>query len=81
MSGRRGTYIYRPDSELKVLVDLGSKPLIYSAQTRNAITANRHITFVAEKGREYSAEEVINMMSLSFFDPFTNPDQLENSTE
>ena len=81
VSGRRGTYIYRPDSELKVLVDLGSKPLIYSAQTRNAITANRHITFVAEKGREYSAEEVINMMSLSFFDPFTNPDQLENSTE
>lgn len=81
VNGRNGTYIYRPDTELKVLVDLGAKPLIYSAQTRNAITANRHITFVAEKGREYSVEEVVNMMSFSFFDPFTNPDQLENSPE
>lgn len=81
VNGRSGTYIYRPDTELKVLVELGSKPLVYSAQTRNAITANRHITFVAEKGREYSAEEVLNMMYASFFDPFTNPDQLESSEQ
>lgn len=81
VDGRSGTYIYRPDTELKVLVDLGAKPLIYSAQTRNAITANRHITFVAEKGRQYSAEEVVNMMAYSFFDPFTNPDQIEPSSE
>jgi len=81
VDGRSGTYIYRPDTELKILADLGAKPLVYSAQTRNAITANRHITFVAEKGRQYSAEEVLNMMSYSFFDPFTNPAQLENSGE
>lgn len=81
VDGRSGTYIYRPDTELKVLVDLGAKPLVYSAQTRNAITANRHITFVAEKGRQYSAEEVVNMMAYSFFDPFTNPDQIEPSSE
>ena len=81
VDGRSGTYIYRPDTELKVLTDLGAKPLIYSAQTRNAITANRHITFVAEKGRQYTVEEVVNMMTYSFFDPFTNPDQIENSEE
>lgn len=81
VNGRSGTYIYRPDTELKALVDLGAKPLLYSAQTRNAITANRHITFVAEKNREYSAEEVVNMMFASFFAPFTNPDQLESVPE
>lgn len=79
VNGRSGTYIYRPDSELKILADLGVKPLLYSAQTRNAITANRHITIVAEAGREYSIDEVVNMLYYGFFDPFSNPDQLENA--
>ncbi len=69
VDGRSGTYLYRQDNELQALVSLGANPLAYSNQVRAAVTNNRHISLLVEP-LTYSAEEVRNMMSLSFFDPF-----------
>lgn len=69
LNGKRGTYIYTPDTNLAALQELASSPLLYSSQTFDAIKRNRHITALIQHNHEYTSDELRELLWNSFVDP------------
>lgn len=82
LNGKRGTYIYTPDTNLATLQELASSPLLYSSQTFDAIKRNRHITALIQHNHEYTADELRDLLWNSFVNPEAEqseqPEQTEN---
>lgn len=73
LNGKRGTYIYTPDTNLAALQELASSPLLYSSQTFDAIKRNRHITALIQRNHEYTTDELSELLWNSFVDPEAEP--------
>lgn len=71
LNGKRGTYIYTPDTNLAALQELASSPLLYSSQTFDALKLNRHITALIQRNHEYTADELRDLLWNSFVDSET----------
>lgn len=69
LNGKRGTYIYTPDTNLAALQELASNPLLYSGQTFDAIKRNRHITTLIQHNHEYTVDELRDLLWNSLVDP------------
>lgn len=85
LNGKRGTYIYTPDTNLAALQELASSPLLYSSQTFDAIKRNRHITALIQRYHEYTTDELRELLWNSFVDPEVDqpesPDTQETPAE
>lgn len=79
LNGKYGTYIYTPELQLQALVELGLNPLLYSSQTREAINSHPHITVLLEGGREYTLDELRELLYASFINP-NSGENSDNST-
>lgn len=78
INGRYGTFIYTPDHQLEALKSLAGAPLLYSAQTREALTNHRHITVLLEGNHEYTNDELRELLYANLVDPLTTQ---QNTTE
>ncbi len=79
INGRYGTFIYTPDHQLEALKSLANSPLLYSAQTREALTNHRHITVMLEGDHEYTINELRELFYANLIDPLTaQPETSEN---
>lgn len=81
LNGKRGTYIYTPDTNLAALRELASSPLLYSSQTFDAIKRNRHITALIQRNHEYTADELRDLLWNSFVDPEAEPTETPEPEE
>lgn len=80
LNGKRGTYIYTPDTNLAALQELASSPLLYSSQTFDAIKRNRHITVLIQRDHEYTIDELRELLWNNFIDPIAEqPEAPENA--
>lgn len=71
LNGRYGAYLYTLDSQLGALNELAANPLVYSSQTRDALNSRRRISILLESGRQYTADELRDLLWASFRDPAT----------
>lgn len=69
LNGMYGTYLFTPDSALTALYSLAASPLLYPSQTRDALNSRRHISAIIEAEREYSADELRDVLWASWIDP------------
>lgn len=81
LNGKRGTYIYTPDTNLAALQELAASPLLYSSQTLDAIKRNRHITALIQGGHEYTGDELRELLWNSFVDPVSDEPATEENPE